>query len=141
MNRRAFLNLTMAVSLATPLVAAVAAGATSVDYMPGLVKDRLAKGETLFLDFFAPWCPTCIAQDRVIDALRAADPAYDKAVTFVHIDWDTYETDQLTKDLNIPRRSTLVVLKGDKELGRIVAGTGKDEIKALLDTALGAASS
>ena len=32
----------------------------------------------------------------------------------------------------------LVVLKGDKELGRIVAGTGKDEIKALMDVALAA---
>jgi len=31
-----------------------------------------------------------------------------------------------------------VVLRGDKELGRIVAGTIKAEIKALMDTALGA---
>jgi hypothetical protein len=41
--------------------------------------------------------------------------------------------------LNIPRRSTLVVLKGDQELGRIVAGTRKGDIKALLDRALQAA--
>ena len=43
------------------------------------------------------------------------------------------------KELNIPRRSTLVVLKGDKELGRVVAETGRDKIKALMDTALAAA--
>jgi thioredoxin 1 len=42
--------------------------------------------------------------------------------------------------MNIPRRSTLVVLKGNKELGRIVAGTAKDDIKALMDLALQAAS-
>jgi thioredoxin 1 len=33
-----------------------------------------------------------------------------------------------------------VILKGDKELGRIVAGTAKEEIKALMDTALQAAT-
>jgi hypothetical protein len=33
-----------------------------------------------------------------------------------------------------------VVLKGDRELGRIVAQTGTSQIKALLDTALGAAT-
>jgi hypothetical protein len=32
------------------------------------------------------------------------------------------------------------VLKGDKELGRIVAGTKKADIKALMDTALAAAT-
>jgi len=33
----------------------------------------------------------------------------------------------------------LVVLHGDQELGRIVAGTYSKQIKALLDTALSAA--
>jgi thioredoxin 1 len=35
----------------------------------------------------------------------------------------------------------LIVLKGDKELGRIVAGTSKTKIKALLDKGLDAATS
>jgi hypothetical protein len=43
--------------------------------------------------------------------------------------------------MKIPRRSTLVVLRGNQELGRIVAQTGRDEIKALMDTALAAANS
>jgi len=42
--------------------------------------------------------------------------------------------------LGVPRRSTLIVLKGDKELGRIVADTSKSSIKALMDTALTAAT-
>lgn len=76
----------------------------------------------------------------MIGALKAENPAYAEAITFVNVDWDTYRTAELTRSLNIPRRSTLVVLKGDAELGRIVAGTGKSEIKALLDTALTAAT-
>jgi hypothetical protein len=42
--------------------------------------------------------------------------------------------------LNVPRRSTLVVLKGDQEPGRIVAGTAREDIKALMDLALQAAA-
>jgi thioredoxin 1 len=137
MLRRSFVALTLAIGLAAPL----AAGAETLTFKPGLVAEHLAKGETVFVDFFAPWCPTCLAQDRVTTKLRAENPAYDEAITFVRVDWDTFETDPFTTGLNIPRRSTLVVLKGDKELGRSVAGTGEAEIKALLDTALGAASS
>ncbi|NCT11475.1 MAG: thioredoxin, partial [Rhodobacterales bacterium] len=82
---------------------------------------------------------TCAAQERVINALLDSDPAYAARVTFINVDWDTYANDPLTLRLNIPRRSTLVVLRGEAELGRIVAGTSRDAIKALMDTALAAA--
>lgn len=135
MLRRDFLALTAAVSVAMP----VRARADALDYTPGLVDQRLAAGETLFLDFKASWCSTCAAQARAINALKAEVPAYARAITFIDVDWDAYKDDPLAATLNIPRRSTLVVLKGDAELGRIVAGTGRAEIKALMDTALAAA--
>lgn len=132
MNRRDFLIATAAL-----LPSAALAG---VDYTPGLVKSELAAGKTVFLDFKADWCSTCAAQERVIKALKAENPAYEQAISFINVDWDRYGRSDLSKALKIPRRSTLVVLKGDQELGRIVAGTGKDTIKALMDTALGAAT-
>jgi thiol:disulfide interchange protein len=135
MQRRDFLALTAAVTVALP----VRARAASLAYTPGLVDERLAAGETVFLDFKASWCTTCAAQERVINALKADNPAYEQAITFIDVDWDNYKNDPLTERLNIPRRSTLVVLKGDAELGRIVAGTGRAEIKALMDSALAAA--
>lgn len=135
MLRRDFLALSAAMTLVPPATA----WAEMVEYTPGLVEERLAKGETLFLDFKASWCTTCMAQERVINALRDANPDYDAKLTFVTVDWDLYAKDALTRRLNIPRRSTLVVLKGEAELGRIVAGTGKAEIKALLDAGLAAA--
>lgn len=135
MDRRSFL----AVTGATMLVPALARAAD--DYTPGLVDEALANGETVFVDFKASWCSTCAAQERVITALRAENPAYDAAIRFVNVDWDAHGNGALAKRLNIPRRSTLVVLKGDAELGRIVAGTSRNEIKALLDTALTAATS
>jgi thioredoxin 1 len=140
MNRRDFLLLTASVSL-LPALAPLSAQAALLDYTPGLVEERLAAGDTVFLDFKASWCSTCAAQARVLEALKAANPAYDAAITFINVDWDQYGEDALTLRLNIPRRSTLVVLKGQDELGRIVAGTATEEIQALMDVALGAATS
>lgn len=134
MHRRTFLT-----AAAASLIAPIAARAAT-DYTPGLVKQHLAKGDIVFLDFSASWCATCKTQERVINALIDENPAYGDAITFIKVDWDTYRKAELTKSLKIPRRSTLVVLKGDQELGRIVAGTSKSQIKGLLDTALNAAS-
>lgn len=141
MNRRDFILLTAAVTTAVTTAAPLAAQAGMMEYTPGLVQKELAAGKTVFLDFKASWCSTCAAQERVITSLRAENPAYDEAISFINIDWDKFKGAKLTKSLKIPRRSTLVVLKGDAELGRIVAGTGKSEIKALMDTALAAATS
>jgi thioredoxin 1 len=135
MNRRDFLLSAAAVTVALPVIAHAA-----TDYSPDLLKSELAAGKTVFLDFNASWCSTCAAQGRVITALRKENPAYDQSISFINVDWDTWAEGDLVRQMNIPRRSTLVVLKGDKELGRIVAGTAKDEIKALMDLALQAAA-
>ena len=132
MNRRAFLATTAAFA-ATPVFAVT-------QYTPGLVAQELAAGKTVFLDFSASWCSTCRAQRRVLSALKQENPAYEQAISFIDIDWDTYKSAKITKSLNIPRRSTLVVLKGNEELGRIVAGTARDQIQELMDTALAAAT-
>ena len=138
MNRRHFIALTLAAGTGIALGAG-ALRAQPLDYMPGLARERLAAGETVFLDFTASWCSTCAAQERVLKRLKAANPAYEANVTFIDVDWDAYGNSDLAQTLNIPRRSTLVVLRGDRELGRLVAQTSEAQIKSLLDTALGAA--
>ena len=71
----------------------------------------------------------------MLKELRASSPKYNKAIRFILIDWDTYKKHEVTTSLKIPRRSTFVLLKDGKEAGRLVAATGKAEIKALLDKA------
>ena len=132
MYRRTFL----AISTATLLSAPVSAGEDLVTYEPGVIQSALDAGKTVFVDYFAPWCSTCRTQERRVQELRDENPEYDRNLFFVRVDWDTYRTHKVVTARAIPRRSTLLVLRGKEELGRIVAGTSKAEIKALLDAGL-----
>jgi thiol-disulfide isomerase/thioredoxin len=119
----------------TPISAHAESGKTFA-YKPGLVEKHLAKGKTVFVDYATDWCTTCARQERIIAELRASNPNYNDNIVFVRVDWDLYASDPVSTSRNIPRRSTLIVLKGGKELGRIVAGTSKTAIKDLLDLGL-----
>jgi len=132
MLRRSFL------ALGLMFFAAPALASETLDYAPGLIKNALADGKTVFVDYAADWCSTCARQERVIAALREQNPQYDQAMVFVRVDWDDYRRHEVSTSRNIPRRSTLIVLRGDRELGRIVAGTSTDAIKSLMDQGVGA---
>lgn len=135
-SRRAFLAGGTALIMAGPARAA----AGFEDYTPGMIETLLSEGKTVFVDYAADWCTTCAKQERVIYALQQKNPAYKQNVAFVRVDWDKYSKADVTRSRKIPRRSTLIVLKGDQELGRIVAGTRTSEIEALMNTALAAAT-
>lgn len=133
MLRRDFLALAASVTLA-PL----AARAQFIAYTPGLAEEAMRRGDRIILNFHATWCSTCARQERIMDQLRAANPAYDRDLTLIRIDWDLFSTAELTRRLAVPRRSTIVALRGETELGRSVAGTALAEIRALFDAALAA---
>ena len=132
MKRRTFI----AATLASTLMPFSAYAAEFIDYTPGVVQEALDEGKTVFVDYSATWCSTCARQERVISGLRDEDSKYDDAMTFIKVDWDTYKDHDITLFNSIPRRSTLIVLRGEKELGRVVAGTSVAQIKALMDTGL-----
>jgi thiol-disulfide isomerase/thioredoxin len=134
MQRRDFLALGASLTF-FPLTARAG---EAVMYTPGAAEAAMDRGEIVLLDFWASWCSTCAAQERVLAALKAENPAYEQTIRFFVVDWDQYGDAELSRSLNIPRRSTLVALKGRQELGRIVAGTSREDIKALLDLAMAA---
>lgn len=140
MKRRNFIALGAGWVALAPLAVRAAQVAEPLEYKPGILTDYLRNGATIMLDFSATWCTTCAAQERVLNKLKAENPAYDQNITFIKVDWDTYGRSQFATRMRIPRRSTLVVLKGDDELARIVADTREDKIRALMDTALSAAT-
>ncbi|MEP5153312.1 thioredoxin family protein [Planktotalea sp.] len=135
MDRRTFF-LTSAASLgltSTPILA------SPLTYTPNLHREHLNNGETVILFFKASWSGTCAAQEEVLETLKSQDPSYEQNITFIDIDWDTYGPSVMADRMKITRRSTLVVLKGKREITRLVADTSERNIKKLLDSALNAA--
>jgi thioredoxin 1 len=107
----------------------------TLDYSPEALARLQGSGQPYLIDFFATWCTTCAAQERVLDALAAENGAY-RAIPILRVDWDVFGNGELARELAIPRRSTLVMMKGTRELGRLVAETRKARIAALLDLGL-----
>lgn len=135
-SRRLAIGATIAGFAALSLLAAAPAFAlTATPYTPAALAAAKSSGKPFLIDFFATWCTTCRAQERVIEGLIGENPAYG-TVPIIRVDWDEHERGELVRSMAIPRRSTLVVMQGDTELGRLVAETGKETIAKLLDLAL-----
>ena len=83
------------------------------------------------LHFRADWCPTCRAQDQVLQQLKA-EPGLD--LTVLAVNYDTEK--DLKKEYHIRGQSTLVLLRGKKEVGRSVGETSVAGIRAALKTGL-----
>lgn len=106
----------------------------TIDYTPESLAQLQQGGQPYLLDFFASWCTTCAAQERVLEDLASSSAAYG-AIPILRVDWDLHSDGALARGLAIPRRSTLVLMRGTSELGRLVAETRRDRIAGLLDLA------
>lgn len=95
-------------------------------------KAAQSAGKPILVDVFAPWCPTCKAQQKVLAALKDK-PAYDALVVF-KVDYDNQG--DAVKSFNARQQSTLIAYKGAAETGRSVGDTDPQSIEALLMTAL-----
>jgi thiol-disulfide isomerase/thioredoxin len=89
-------------------------------------------GKSLLVDVSAPWCPVCKAQQAVLGELGKQERF--KSIVTLKVDFDS-QKDAL-KALKADKQSTLIVFKGDKEVGRVVGETKKEAIEALLAKAL-----
>jgi len=91
-----------------------------------------AAGKPILVDVYAPWCPTCQAQQKVFETLKS-EAKYD-ALTIFKVDYD-HQTDAL-KHFKVQKQSTLIGFKGDKETGRSLGDTNAASIGTLIDSAL-----
>ncbi len=129
MFRRTFLALGLALAslfaVATPGVAAEQAPFTQAAF-----EAAQARGRPILIDVYAPWCPTCRAQEPVIERLIAA-PAYADLIVF-RVDFDSQK--DVLRRFGAQRQSTLIAFRGARETGRNVGVTAYFEIESLLAT-------
>ena len=89
-------------------------------------------GKPILVDIFAPWCPTCKAQQQVLDKLTT-QPELDK-ITVFKVDYDNQP--DAVKSFGARMQSTLIAFKGTTETGRSAGDTNAKSIEALMKTTL-----
>jgi len=96
------------------------------------LKTAQAAGKPILVDVFAPWCPTCRAQAPTIEKL-SKDPAY-KGLIILRLDYDNQTAEK--KALGVTKQSTLIVYKGNREVGRVVGITDPGQLRKFALTPL-----
>ncbi|ACT47025.1 thioredoxin family protein [Methylotenera mobilis] len=86
------------------------------------------EGKPILVHIHANWCPTCRAQAPIISSLLKQK--YFQTVTSLRVDFDQQK--DIVKAFHASRQSTLIVFKGNKELGRSLGDTTPDGIEKLL---------
>jgi thiol-disulfide isomerase/thioredoxin len=81
--------------------------------------------------FHADWCPTCKAQQKSLEALKAEKSL---AITVLSANYDT-ERD-LKRRFKVNSQSTMIVPKGSRETTRLVGESSPQGLKKALMTAL-----
>lgn len=89
-----------------------------------------AADKRILIDIWAPWCPTCRAQEPIINTVAAARGNEDLIVFKVHFDDQKAEV----RRFGAQRQSTLIAYRGSRETGRLVADTNPARIAALVAT-------
>ncbi len=125
-------TLIAAVALAAAGVPALAFSGAATKFTPDALMAAQKSGKPVLVEVSAPWCPTCKAQKAVFLELGKMDKY--KSFAVIEVDFDS-QKDAL-KALNAKMQSTLIVYKGDKEMGRLVGDAKKESIEALLSKAL-----
>ncbi len=90
------------------------------------------KGKTIVVDVYADWCPTCRAQAPILDELRSEKASAN--VQFVKVDFDDEKA--FLRKHRIPRQSTVLVFKGEKEVARTIAETNRTRLRSAILKAL-----
>lgn len=100
-------------------------------YSAQALADAEKAGQPVALHFHADWCPTCRAQDKTLESMKS-EKGLD--LTILQVNYDTEK--DLKKRFNVRTQSTMVVLKGTKEVARLAGDTSVEGIRGALKAAL-----
>ncbi len=133
-SRRTALSLMAGalVLVAMPGLSRPAAAVERVPFDRSAFEAALSTGKPVLVDVSATWCITCKQQHIVLDKLFA-QPKF-AGFTVFGIDYDTEK--DLMRSFGVQQRSTLIVFKDGKEVGRSSWQTSEAAIAALLAKAV-----
>lgn len=126
--------MTVARFIVSVLLAGAASFAHALEVKPysaQALADAEKAGQPVALHFHADWCPTCRAQDKTLASMKG-EKGLD--LTILTVNYDTEK--DLKKRFNVRTQSTMVVLKGSKEVARLAGDTSADGIRGALKAAL-----
>jgi thiol-disulfide isomerase/thioredoxin len=109
-----------------------AAAAAEKPFTPEAFAAAQGAGKPIVVHVYAPWCPTCQAQEPIVQKLES-DPKFAGVEAF-RVDFDSQK--EALKALKANRQSTIIVFKGEREVGRSVGETGAKPIADLFNKAL-----
>jgi len=93
----------------------------------------LTQKKITLLQFSAKWCGPCKMLSPIVDTLRVENEGKDISIYKIDID----DNQDLARKYNVRNIPTLLFLKGDNEVGRMVGMTAKsilqDKINELLE--------
>lgn len=116
--------------IATALLLTASAASFALDIKPYSAQALSAEqqaGKAVTLHFHADWCPTCRAQDKVLQQWQgdASVPG-----TLLVVDYDKEK--ELKKQLGVRTQSTLIAYRGSVEKARVAGETDADKLRAAL---------
>lgn len=97
-------------------------------YDANVFAQRNAEGRPMLIDIRAPWCPTCLVQERSLHAIVAEFG--DKDFTILQIDFDLQKS--LVQQFKARSQSTLVMFGGGREVARVVGETRKEILRGMV---------
>ena len=103
-----------------------------VDYSAQGFAKAQQSGNAIVVDVYATWCPTCRAQEPILDELREDKRLSN--VTFVKVNFD--KDKDFLRAHRIPRQSTILVFKSEKEVARSIAETDRTRLRKLVFDAI-----
>ncbi len=121
-----------AIAAAVAFAAVVPAFADATPFTTQAFQDAQKAGKPILVEIHASWCPTCKAQKAILSDLLP-EPKF-KDMVVLRVDFDSQK--DAVSEFGARIQSTLVVYKGDKEVGRSVGDTDPASIAALLDKGL-----
>lgn len=107
------------------------AGVVLAEYSDAAYDAAIADGKDVFLEFYASWCPTCVANTPELEA--ALDASMNENLVAFKVDYDN--SADLQEQFEVLSQSTYILISGGDEADFDVLGPGlfrEDDFSGLL---------